>query len=617
MKSFVKHMLAVGITSALSFSLSSHVEAATYQVVDKTIDAELKYTYAQQQNNNGVLAISGSNLYNFPIQFDYFIDNDFKRIQTLAKTYHERFFGLEDLEDYEALVEGNPTANDLAWAKVYLSDSTYGVNQALFEYQPVGDLVAMINLGGNSTTELFNVFDKPFQDTDTLTRTTVDIISGVTNSGVAYGSATAPYLPMDEFTTDKEVKKTFWLREFGQRGFFSYDNGSEIFSVVPPETRYGGGVSAVLDVNDSGEAVGYMSYDLNNDSQELVEKTDGQGCANPKVVGGSDLDKPGTIHIGSYPREICIQRLQSRMYELVAYKAKFNVDGEVTSEPLGLLIESHEDDERNFSSRALAINNQGVAVGFARGWNETGEENPVKDEKTYGAYAVMFKDGKVFDFNQKHFNQRNSFNSTYVEYSKAYDINDNGLVVGYNYNENLVKQFFYVDASVPESDMNLVMPAGFFKSSVSTAYAVNNNGMIVGDAEIETHNGNNDNPRRTVAFLYDTKKETFQNVNDLLGCKSPYQILEARDINDENIISGTAVFKVDRYDAKGKIILGDDGKPLQEDVVRAVILEPIEGEIEDCFEEEVKVERKGASSGFVTLFSLFVLFGFRRFRSDK
>ncbi|MBU2893473.1 DUF3466 family protein [Colwellia sp. D2M02] len=601
MKQFAKHMLAVGITSALSFSVINPVAAATYKVVDKIAVDELKHSYAQQQNNNGVLAISGSNLYNFPVQFDYLDDDDFTKIRELARIRHERVHGLNEIENYDELVAGNPTANDLAWVKSYLAlqvDFESPENDP-YEYQRVGDLVAMINLGGDADTEVFKIFDQPFAGTDTLTRSTIDIISGVTNSGIAYGSATAPYLPMEDFTTSNGNVKTFWLREHGQRGFFSYDNGAQIFPVIPAETRYGGGISAVLDVNDNGEAVGYMSYELSETIQEYVED-ESNGCSDPDVVD-------------DFPFEICVQRYQPYMYRIMAFKGSLNANGEVTSEQLGLLVEPHPEDTRNYSSRALAINNNGVAVGFADGWDDEGVTTPDEDERLTGSYAVMFKDGKVFDFNQEHYSFR-VFSGSVVNWSKAYDINDHGLVVGTTNTLSAVNKFFYVDTSVPEAEMKMTLPDDFFKSSQSAAYAVNNNGMIVGDGEIETHNASTDNPRRTAAFLYDSKTDVFNNVNDLLECGSPYTVVEARDINDENVISGTAIIKVDRYDAKGELMLDSDGSPLTEDVVRAVTLVPIAGEVEDCFDEEEKVERQGASFNLLALLSLFGLFGVRLYK---
>lgn len=593
----------MGITTALSLPFIG--QAATYKVVDKGAVDDLKYTYSQKQNNDEVAAISGSNLYNFPVQFQYLDDNDFQNIKNLAFTKHNSIHGLEKIEDYDAMVAGNPTANDLAWVKLYLqskavvsSQNTLMDKRRNFYYQRVGDTVAMTNLGPGEATKELVLFDKAFEGTDTLTRSTVDIITGITNSGIAYGSATAPYLPMADFTESNSEVVTYWLRDFDQRGFFSFDNGAQIFEVVPIESSLGGGISAVLDVNDNGSAVGYMSYKLNQGTKELIEDETG-GCADPNIL--DDM-----------PYEICEQILRSGMYQLMAYKATLDTSGTVITEQLGLLVTPHPDDERTFSSRALAINNNGVAVGYADGWDDTAETNPDVNERMLGAYAVMFKDGDVFDFNQEHANQRPRFGN-YQIYSQANDISDNGLAVGFSYDSAGTKKFFYVDTNVNKEEVEIVTPTDFFVSSESTAYAVNNNGFIVGEGEIETHNDSSSNPRRTAAFLYDSNNDVFSNVNDLTACDSPYMIIEARDINDNNVISATAIFKEDRLDAKGNPVLDENGNRKREDIVRAVTLEPMADDGEICTtEQDEKVERQGASFGVFGLFSLLALFGLRR-----
>ncbi|MDP7593794.1 MAG: hypothetical protein QF552_14065, partial [Litorilituus sp.] len=72
MNKIVKSLITLGITSALSVNLISQVNAATYTIVDLGEISHAKYTYAQQQNSNGDMAVSATSLYNFPVQFDYF-----------------------------------------------------------------------------------------------------------------------------------------------------------------------------------------------------------------------------------------------------------------------------------------------------------------------------------------------------------------------------------------------------------------------------------------------------------------------------------------------------------------------------------------------------------------
>ncbi len=70
---------------------------------------------------------------------------------------------------------------------------------------------------------------------------------------------------------------------------------------------------------------------------------------------------------------------------------------------------------------------------------------------------------------------------------------------------------------------------------------------------------------------------------------------------------------MDRRDAKGEVMLDDNGTPLKEDVVRAISLEPMSDDGEVCTaEEEDKVIRKGASISFSGILTIMAIFGLRR-----
>jgi hypothetical protein len=608
MSKLVKNIIALSISSALSLSFVGSVNAATYQIIDQGEASKLKYTYAQHQNINGDMAISGTNIYDFPVQFQYLDEDDFNLIRTYAFNLYQNIHALNDIEDFDALKAGNPTANDLAWVVRWLQDGSSGKGRDI-EYQKVGDTVAMTNIGG--VTEDYSLWDQNFEGSDTLTRSTVDIVSGITNSGISYGTATAPYLPSDVFTDSDDNEKTFWLREYGNRGFFSYDQGAQVHQVTPFETQYGGGSSAVLDVNEAGIAVGFSSYKLTQSYLEAVEgRTDADKsdednksntCVDPDIV-------PATM-----TTDACIARLQlsstTAPYHTMALKVTLDPNGSPVSEQLGLLVTPHPDDERNYSSYALAVNANGTAVGYADGFlDETVTEPEATENRAYH-YAVAYKNGEVIDLTGDHTDKGNS---------RAYDINDASIAVGHitkAIGGVGVQKFFYVDTSVPKEEINMITPDDFFSGSDSTARAINNSGLIVGEGEIETHNESSQNPRRTAAFVYDMNDDIFTNLNETIPCslRLTYDILEARGINDAGMISATAIVKVDRRDAKGDIMLDTSGEPLQEDVVRAISLNPIPDDGEVCTAaEEDKVVRQGASISVYGFLSIMALFGLRR-----
>jgi hypothetical protein len=597
MSKIVKNIIALSVSSALSISFIPNVNAATYQIKDTGENSKLKFTYAQRQNASGDIAISGTKLYDFPVQFQYLDEDDFTEIRNYALSRYESVYALNDIEDVNALKAGNPTANDLAWVIRWLQDTSSGKGSNI-EYQKVGSTIAITNVAGVS--EDYNLWDETFENEDVLTRSTIDIVSGITDVGVSYGTATAPYLPSGIYTDSDDKEHVFWLREYGIRGFFSYDNGAQVHQIVPIETEYGGGQSAVLDVNDAGIAVGFSSYKVNQSYIDVIEN-DSRGCADTSIV-------PDQM-----PLEVCIAKnlLQSSVsvYHMMALKATLDQNGESVVEQLGLLVEPHLDDERAHSSYALAVNTTGVAVGYASGWDDETVTSPSATQSSNYQYAVVYKNGEVIDLSGDHTNKGGS---------RAYDINDAGIAVGHitkAVNGSPVQKFFYVDTTVPEAQIEMVNPNDFFNDSDSTARAINNYGLMVGEGEIETQNESAENPRRTAAFVYDMNDNIFANLNDLIPCamRLTYDILEARGINDAGIISATAIVKVDRRDAKGELILDETGNSLTEDVVRAISLQPMADNSEICTaEEEDKVVRQGASFSFGSLFALISLFGLRR-----
>ncbi|WP_286267499.1 DUF3466 family protein [Thalassotalea atypica] len=579
MNKMFKSLVALSVASACTITIAN---AATYEVFDKGDVDSLKYTYSHTANESGDAAISGTDVYNFPVQFQYLDDDDFDDIESLADRQHELVHELEDLEDFEALKAGNPTANDLSWAIRFLEANGSSL------YQKVGDQVSMVNDGSQSTE--FVVYDKPFEGTDTLTRSTKDSIAGITNEGWVYGTGSAPYFP-EPFTESDGDEVTHWIRDFQERGYVSPDMGQTIFELVPPEASFAGGRSAFLDATNR-TAVGYVSNKLNTDLvEDYILDTTG-GCSDPDVL--EDL-----------PFNACVQNQANNLYHLMAYQWNFSDDGQLLDEKeLGLLVTPHENDDRIFQSYAQSVNSHGVAVGFSHGWIDEKETTP-SDNEARSFYAVVFKDGEVISFTPDH---NEHFDS------RAYDINDSGIAVGHvntYINGNLRTKFYYVDTNAPASEMAFVSPNDFFEGSSSTARAINENGFIVGEGEVETHNDSASNPRRTHAFLYDIAEDKFTDLNSFLSCNSDYTIIEARDINELNEISATAIVKAPRRDSKGELMLGEDGEQLVEDVVRAVTLKPIPGEVEDCSKVEDKVERKGGALGW-GLLGLLISFGFRR-----
>ena len=130
--------------------------------------------------------------------------------------------------------------------------------------------------------------------------------------------------------------------------------------------------------------------------------------------------------------------------------------------------------------------------------------------------------------------------------SRATAINDAGIAIGYLnvfVNGSERKKFYYVDTN--SESLEMIFPEDFFNGSSSEPAAINENGLIVGKGEVETHSSSR-KARRTHGFLYDMNTDVFTDLNDFLPCDSAYTIIQANSINENNEISATAVVKSPR-----------------------------------------------------------------------
>ncbi len=122
--------------------------------------------------------------------------------------------------------------------------------------------------------------------------------------------------------------------------------------------------------------------------------------------------------------------------------------------------------------------------------------------------------------------------------SGAYDINDNGLVVGvtetaedFFLNE---KRAFIYDASLTEPMILIPEFSDHEDFDESKAFAINNSNQVVGIAQITS--GFNS---KSTAFRYDYDTQTLINLNDMVDCSLGWELIVARDINENGYITGT------------------------------------------------------------------------------
>ncbi|MEP4099069.1 DUF3466 family protein, partial [Paraglaciecola sp.] len=259
---------------------------------------------------------------------------------------------------------------------------------------------------------------------------------------------------------------------------------------------------------------------------------------------------------------------------------------------LGILFEPEAEDIASYTSRAHAINDNGIAVGISQGEYTTSNATVIR------TYGVVFDGDEVLNLTP---NPDLTVAASSATISSATDINNNNLVVGYQVQRiNGVNRdkFFVYDMSLGE----LEFPDDFFLGSESVALAINNNNLVVGYGEVEASLGQ----RRSEGFLYDHNVKEFNRIGDLIDCDSKYTIVQANSINDNDEIAATALYQAPLRDSRGELVIDSGGNEILVDTVGAVKLIPIEGgEADTCEvpEDEVAMPRQGASISWLLLFS--------------
>ncbi|OEE98828.1 GlyGly-CTERM sorting domain-containing protein [Vibrio crassostreae 9ZC13] len=234
--------------------------------------------------------------------------------------------------------------------------------------------------------------------------------------------------------------------------------------------------------------------------------------------------------------------------------------------------------------------------------------------------------------------------------SVATDINDNLFAVGYSKRNGYVpengsagnKPFIVTDAKNPTA--TYLSGGIFFSGSSGEAKAVNNYNEFVGQIDAETTREVDGSERRHRGFIYPYAVEAPNNVRvdavfnnqawwlddltnganadgqDYSDANNYFRIIDATDINDAGVISGTAIKctvggKAQAYDTTShNSYCGGASSNAVEEVV-AVKLVPIAGATKDDIQtrsaDTEKVDRQGGSLGWLTL-TVLGLLGFRR-----
>jgi hypothetical protein len=343
-------------------------------------------------------------------------------------------------------------------------------------------------------------------------------------------------------------------------------------------------VSEVFAINSNLQAVGTSSVSASTFITDSID-----ACNSDEVT--TDI-------------EVCLYQARTLSRERHTRRAtvwQLDAQGEtISTETFGLSFTPEADDTFNYVNEAVDINTQGIAVGNGQVLGEFSVRN----------LAMLYQNSQTRQLLPEDVELEGETGGSF-----AIGINDDGLIAGYQAQAingaGVAKMFVY-----NLNDDSFEFFPGFFRSSNTFPRDINNNGIIVGDAEIEVAQGT----RPRAAFRFDTATNEFIDLNTLLACDSPLQLISAVGINDNNEIIADAVVLDELRSVTGEVLVDSAGEPLlTQSRVVTVKLTPNNQPVPDCSADDGtddpdNLERKGASnSAWFLLFVLSIL-GFRRFK---
>ncbi|WP_337881361.1 DUF3466 family protein [Rheinheimera sp.] len=530
------------VVLAVLSAFAASANAAVYQVQELPEITTVRSQFGNALNDNGDIVGSANYVYNQPFDLDA-LDLESDTVTSSFTT-----------EEIENIRTGNINA---ALNSKLLSFFMSPIN---YEVQRVGDVQAF-DFDAGQQVKIREQGAVP---------TSREYLYDINNFGNAIALASPVYQKQD-FTpaaTDDNPSPetvTLWVPQNPYQQAYLVNGGSR--QALPiPYTDHGGGFSFAQKISGNNYIAGSGSVGMSESVIEQIEESC-TGATRPVAICQAN-------YAGSYIERALVWQLNSSGQ--IGAPVQYGFLGpEINEEGVSL----------TYLSRALSVNNNGVAVGYS---SYTDKSRDIYNQ----VHATVFHEGEVSPVVDP------------LEWisSSAVDINNENIVVGTAYksiNGTTRSKMFVFDYNTN----TVKYPDGFFVSSGTTPTAINDNGLVVGAAEVFL---SDTATRRQVGFLYDTNTGTFTDLNTLLPCNHGYNVVDARDINENNEIVVTVVKSVEGRDSLGEVVRDSAGNPVMESVARTVVLKPVaNGTVDDCSsgsDDDESYERKsGTASWFMLL----------------
>ncbi|MDR6982849.1 hypothetical protein J2X32_001467 [Rheinheimera pacifica] len=548
------------------------VQAAVYNVVEIGEVSEVKSTYAAAINDSGHAVFNGAistnsalnaqgvpqngnglGAFNFPIDLNA-IDFESESITAVLtdEQLADAINGNIDATVQNILLSLNPAGQRIGFSLSYINGID-GVLQNL----PLRDL--------------------------TQQRSNSEYLYDINNAGVAVGVATTTftwqsYTP--DVTDDEPEPETveLWVPEASHQLGAVVQDG-QVRVIPAPYQELGGGYTVARAISNNGLIAGYGSSGMTDDIKEAIE----EACTGASQPVATCLYNRAVA--GSYLQRGMVWQLQAD-----GSVAAPEILGFLGDKNTGTAFEGEGVNAVTYFSVANDVNNNGIAVGRSLYSDSDRTErvrvgNQVVDRIVRAQHASLYVEDQVLPL----------VDPLEWSISDAVAINNNDIIIGYGQkviNSAVRNKMFYHDYSSGQTRF----VDGFFSSSNTFPRAINDSNQIVGQAEVIL---GGTTTRRGHGFIYDITANSFTDLNALIGCNSPYTVVDAADINDNGDILATALIMKERKDLLGEVVVDAQGNPVKEELAVTVKLQPVaNGEPEDCASEQTEYERKGGTAGF-------------------
>ncbi|WP_333607015.1 DUF3466 family protein [Arsukibacterium sp.] len=562
--------------------------AAVYQVVELEVNNKIQSSYASALNDQGQAVYVGTPILSFPLELDQF-DLDSDIIKSILTA-----------EQIAAVEAGNIDGTIQGILINYLRQTAGDFSQ------PVGEVLSFIEQDNSPAQRM--VLRDPFANNSSAN----EFIYAINNQGMAVGIADAPFskqlfTPAATEAVPEPVEATYWVPEPMYRMALAWHDG-DVIPLLPPFTSLNGGYSVASAINNHGLVAGFGSTGISQTTAENIlnlckgETRPAVSCLNQQARSTA-FEQRGLLWQIDSEQQVSVPQVLGILGNKNTGEIYSAPDTELFNQP----CPNSSAACITYRSAATAVNDNNIAVGFTT-YTDSDRSICVQFDFTGRcAQEGIFRAQHAVIFTEQ--GPRPLVNQQEWLNSNAVAINNQNLVVGFagkSINGSVRNKMFLYDHASQQSRHI----TGFFTSSNTVPRSINDQGQVVGSAEVII---GGTITRRNHAFLYDNVTDTFSDLNKLIGCNLPFNLVDASAINSQGEILATALIRRPLLDALGNPAVNADGVVVQQEQATVVKLKPIaNGQPANCDNEQESYTKQGAGLPLLWLAVLGGLVALRR-----